>query len=317
MLLRNRILALLCVGLLASGPSHAAEPAALDAPALDPGVEATTILHIEVAAGASGAPNGFTIEWMPRSIFDARGGWPTDPLDPAIQFAIYLGTPTLNTVEGTRTFLLGPGEIAKVEIGDFFDETGVTTSTLGEMAVGTEYVVRVKANGDGGMTGGGDNLISPSPYSGTFYAWTKENSGSTECVHSQGYWKTHPEAWPLANIKLGNIIYTKAQCLLIWNTPAEGNGLISLAHQLMAAKLNIAAGAIAPASITGAIATADALINTKVIPPIGAGYLAPATTSYLTDDLEEFNTEESGNIQCHQTTAVKASTWAGVKAIYR
>jgi hypothetical protein len=187
--LRNRIFAFLCAGVLVSSAAFAAEPASLDSPALDPGLEATTIIHLDVTAGPSGAPNGFTIEWMPRTMFEARGGnWPTDPNDPAIQFAYYLGSPTLNTVDGTRSFLLGPGDLATVEIGDIFDETGVTANSAGEMAVGTEYVVRVKANGDGGMTGGGNNLIGASPYSGTYYAWTKANSGSTECVRSQGYW---------------------------------------------------------------------------------------------------------------------------------
>jgi hypothetical protein len=85
----------------------------------------------------------------------------------------------------------------------------------------------------------------------------------------------------------------------------------------MAAKLNIVSGAIPPSSIVGAISTADALIGTKVVPPIGAGFIAPGTTSHLTDDLEEFNTEESGNIQCQLTTPVKSSTWANVKKIYR
>ncbi len=317
MLLRNRVFVLACAGLLMCSAALAAEPVALDAPSLDPGAEATTVIHLDVTAGVSGAPNGFAIEWMLRSLFDTNGGWPTDPLDPSIQSAIYLGSPTLNTVEGTTSFLLGPGQVATVEIGDIFDETGVLATNPGEMAVGTEYVVRVRANGDGGSTGGGNDLIEPSPFSGTFFATTKQNGGTNECVRSQGYWKTHPEAWPVNALRLGNIIYTKVQLLAIWNTPAAGNGLISLAHQLMAAKLNIISGAIPPSIITGAISTADALIGSRIIPPIGTGYLSPDITSHLTDDLEEFNTEESGDIQCHVTTNVKSSTWSDVKAIYR
>ncbi len=317
MLLRNRVFVLACAGLLMCSAALAAEPVALDVPALEGGAEATTVIHLDVTAGVSGAPNGFTIEWILRSQFDANGGWPSDPLDPLIQSAIYLGSPTLNTVEGTTSFLLGPGQMATVEIGDIFDETGVLASNVGEMQVGTEYAVRVRANGDGGSTPGGNGLIEPSPYSGTFYAITKENGGTNECVRSQGYWKTHPEAWPVSSLRLGSIIYSKTQLLAIWNTPAAGNGLISLAHQLMAAKLNIIAGAIPPSIITGAISTADALIGTRIVPPIGTGFLSPGTTSHLTDDLEEFNTEESGDIQCHVTTAVKASTWSDVKAMYR
>lgn len=325
MLLRHRLLALACVGLLAATPSLAAEPVVLDAPELAPGTEASTIIHLDVTAGVSGAPNGFTIEWMPRTTFDALGGWPADATDPAISSAIFLGSPTLNTVDGTLSFLLGPGELATIEIGDVFDETGVQASNAGEMTSGTEYVVRVRANGEGGLPTGGDNLtfgsessaMGGSTYSPTCHAWTKSHDDHVECVHSQGYWKTHPEKWPVSSIRLGNVIYTKTQALAIWNTPAAGNGLISLAHQLMAAKLNIIAGAVPPSAIVGAISTADALIGTKIIPPIGSGFIAPATTSHLTDDLEEFNTEENGDIACQKTTPTRSSTWAEVKAMYR
>lgn len=313
----KRLLAFACVGLLANTLSFAAEPVALDAPDLAPGAEANAIIHLDVTAGPSGAPNGFTIEWMLRTTFDALGGWPADVHDPAILSAIFLGSPTLNTEEGTDSFLLAPGELALIEIGDIFDETGVQSSNAGEMATGTEYVVRVRANGDGGLPSGGNNFQSPSPYSPTIYAWTKEHNDREECVHSQGYWKTHPEKWPVSTLRLGNVIYTKTQLLAIWHTPAAGNGLISMAHQLMAAKLNVIAGAIPPSSVTASISTADALIGTKIVPPVGSGYIAPATTSPLTDDLEEFNTEEGEDIDCHQTTLAKPSTWAGVKALYR
>ena len=305
-------------------PVLAAE-AELDAPVVDQAAEATTIIHLNVTAGVSGAPNGFTIEWMPRVVFDQIGGWPEDPNDTRIQSAIYLGSPSLNVTEGTTSFLLGPGQTAKVEIGDIFDETGVLATNSAEMAVGTEYVVRVRANGYGGITGGGTgvvvgeshHLISPSSYSGTYHVRTKGNDGIEDCVHSQGYWKTHPTAWPVNNLRLGNIIYTKTQLLQIWNTPAAGNGLISLAHQLMAAKLNLISGAQAPASVTSAIGAADALIGSLIIPPLGTGYLAPSATSGLNDTLEEFNTEEDGDVPCQGVTPVQPATWGQLKALYR
>lgn len=305
MSLRTSVFAIACACILSS-PGRASE-SALDAPALEPGVEATTILHLGVTAGASGAPNGFTVEWMLRTAYDVRGGWPSNPNDAAIHSATYIGSPTLNTVDGTRSFLLGPGEVANVEIGDVFDETGVIATNVGEMAVGTEYVVRVRANGQNG-----------SRYSETAYVWTKANQGRSECIRSQGYWKTHPDAWPVASLRLGNVLYTKSQLLEIWNTPAAGNGLLALAHQLMAAKLNIIAGALAPSSVTDAITAADALIGNRTVPPIGNGFLPPQVTSELTDDLEEFNTEESGdNVPCARSTTAKSATWGELKSIYR
>jgi len=309
---------MVAVGLLAACAVSTAFAAAseLDPPDVGQVLEATSIIHLDVTAGLTGAPNGFTIEWIPRSVYDQLGGWPIDPADPYIRSAIFLGSPTLNTVEGTTSFLLGPGEMATVEIGDIFDETGVfTDSGSGEMSVGTEYAVRVRANGDGGLAGG--NLVAPSRNSPTYFCHTKRNAGLEACVHSQGYWKTHANAWPVSSLKLGNVIYSKTQLFAIWNTPAAGNGLISLAHQLMAAKLNILAGAVAPPLILGAVGTADALIGNLIIPPVGAGYLPPSVTSHLTDDLEEFNTEENGDIQCQGPTAARPSTWGQIKARYR
>ena len=307
-----------------AAPVRAVE-AELDAPNVLEGVKATTVIHLNVTAGLSGAPNGFTIEWMPRAIFDQIGGWPQDPNDPRLHSATYLGSPSLNIVEGTTSFLLGPGQTAKVEIGDIFDETGVLATNVAEMAVGTEYAVRVRANGDGGTTGGGtsvvygetSHMISPSPYSGTYYARTKSNDGLQECVHSQGYWKTHPENWPVNNLRLGSIIYTKTQLLAIWNTPAAGNGLISLAHQLMAAKLNLLAGAHVPANIVNTVNAADALISGRIVPPIGTGFISPSQTSSLTDMLESFNTEENLDVDCSVITPSKLSTWGSLKAMYR
>lgn len=300
-------------------------PVELDPPTLaTPDPVASSFVHLDVTAGASGAPNGFTIEWMTQAQYDANGGvWPADG-DPRIKWALFFGFPSLNTVDGTTSFMLGPDAAAGIEIGDIFDETGVQSTNQDELSQGTTFVFRVKANGDqGDPTGGlgltaGSGLLPSSAYSTTFYATTKAPPASTACVFTQGYWKNHPTAWPVSTVKLGNVIYTKAQLLLIFNTPAAGNGLISLAHQLIAAKLNIASGAIAPAVTLAEIAAADAMIGNLVIPPIGSGFLAPGTTSHLTDDIESFNAlEGTGTIQCQGSTATHVHTWGDLKSLYR
>jgi hypothetical protein len=315
--LRNALLACASYALFALPAATA--PVDLDPPTLaSPDPEASSLVHLDVIAGASGAPNGFTIEWMTQTQFDAIGGvWPADPADPSIKSAIYMGFPSLNTVDGTTTFMLSPNALADIEIGDIFDETGVQSANRTELSSGTIYVFRVKANGDEGDPTGGGGLLPTSGWSATHHASTKAPVSTTNCVYTQGYWKNHPSAWPVNSVKLGNVIYSKAQLLLIFDTPAAGNGLISLAHQLIAAKLNIAAGAIAPPLVLGAIATADALIGNLIVPPIGGGYLAPATTSHLTDDLEEFNSQEmTGSIRCQGTTPAKVHTWGELKSFY-
>ena len=111
------------------------------------------------------------------------------------------------------------------------------------------------------------------------------------CTRTQGFYQNNPERWPagVQSLTLGTVTYTKAQLLSILDTPVEGNGLISLAHQLIAAKLNAAAGVTVPASVAQAIAAADALIGNRVVPPVGSGFLSTSSTSSLTTILDTYN----------------------------
>ena len=108
------------------------------------------------------------------------------------------------------------------------------------------------------------------------------------CVRGQGFWKNHPDQWPVTELQLGNVTYTQQQLLDILHEPVRGNGLLILAHQLIAAKLNIAAGAD-PSCIQDTLAAADALIGDLIIPPVGDGYLSPRDVSALAGMLGQYN----------------------------
>jgi len=108
------------------------------------------------------------------------------------------------------------------------------------------------------------------------------------CVFGQGYWKNHPEAWPVTELQLGNVTYNQQQLLDILHQPVRGNGLVLLAHQLIAAELNIANGSD-PSCIQQTIDDANALIGDLVVPPVGDGYLAPRDVSGLADTLGQYN----------------------------
>jgi len=114
------------------------------------------------------------------------------------------------------------------------------------------------------------------------------------CTYTQGFWKNHPEDWPVSSLTLGTNTYTQAQLLAILGSQTNGNGLLILAHQLIAAKLNIAAGA-SSASIAGAIAEADAMIGDLVV---GTDSLPPSSTSALATELDEFNNTDEAGAQC-------------------
>jgi hypothetical protein len=98
---------------------------------------------------------------------------------------------------------------------------------------------------------------------------------------------------------LGNVPYTDAQLCAIFNTAGSGNGLITLAHQLIAAKLNIAAGAD-PTAVAAAISSADALIGNLVVPPTGGSTdsVANSATSALTATLADYNEGDTGPGHC-------------------
>jgi len=70
-----------------------------------------------------------------------------------------------------------------------------------------------------------------------------------------------------------------------------------LAHQLIAAKLNIAKGANGSA-VAQAITDADNLIGGLMIPPVGNGYLTASATSALTTTLTNYNEGATGPGHC-------------------
>src|SRR5262249_9423354 len=71
---------------------------------------------------------------------------------------------------------------------------------------------------------------------------TRTPTPSGVCPLTQGYWKNHPNAWPVTTLMLGGQTYSQAELLTILNTPVGGDASLSLADQLIATKLNIAAG---------------------------------------------------------------------------
>ena len=92
----------------------------------------------------------------------------------------------------------------------------------------------------------------------------------------------------MTELQLGNTTYTQDQLLAILREPVRGNGILILAKQEIAAKLNIANGADG-SCIQQTLADADALIGDLVIPPIGDGYLRPRDVSATAGVLGSYN----------------------------
>jgi hypothetical protein len=81
----------------------------------------------------------------------------------------------------------------------------------------------------------------------------------------QGYWKNHSEKWPASSLTIGSALYTKEQLIEILQTPVQGDATYTLAHHLIAAKLNYLS--YPDSSILSAINQADAWL---VANPLGS-----------------------------------------------
>ncbi len=140
--------------------------------------------------------------------------------------------------------------------------------------------------------------------------------GGQDCTYTLGYWKTHPGAWPVSQVTLGSVTYTAAQAALVLGQPVQGNGLVNLSQQLIAAKLNVAQGANAT-PIAAAIVQADALIGARLCPPLGVGALLPSQVSSLVTTFDAYNNGLYGSFHCSGATASRQGTWGSLKSHYR
>jgi hypothetical protein len=290
---------------ITTGLVSSARAALYDAPSIQVVKATPSYVTVKVTAGPSGAPDGFYVEWMYKSQYDALGGWPSDPYDPSLYYCIFDGNPTWH-VGGADGYRLGPGESINVVLGELYDETGVTTDYLNELVQKQGVVVHAYTVGDASQ--------GQSPFTADLFGAT---TASNNCTYTLGYWKTHGSAWPtFTTMMLGTVAYTKTQLLSILNKQANGNGLIILAHQLIAAQLNILNGADGSAVASFIADANNNLIGGLVVPPVGAGWLDPALTDADTNALDDFNNGLTGPGHCG-TTPTRHSTWGEIKTLYR
>ena len=286
-------------------PAKAQPKASLDPLTLSCVAVSGAAIDITVCAGESGAAAGFSIQWETLADYNLYG-WSSESA-PSYRCASLSGVPGC-----ASKYSLAANACVTVNIGtNLFDDCGAS-ATCGstELNCGTTYIFRAFAHN---IPGG----LKASDKSGTTQCTTFD-CGGEGCTYTQGYWKTHgPEGCATGNnsnnwwdvitdpsnpahvtsLTLGTVSYTDLQLCSILNTPAAGNGLLSLAHQLIAAKLNIANGS-SPVSIQSSIDAADALIGGLTIPPVGSGWSAPSSTSALTTALTNYNEGATGPGHC-------------------
>ncbi len=274
-----------------------APPQKLDAPVLTCTGNATgASIEIQVCAGNSGAPAGFTVQWETKADFDANG-WSSE--NSSYCAASFSGVP------GCSQYNLGSNACITVNIGELSGECGVSGG-CGDLLCGTEYVFRAFAHN----VPGGSNK---SDFSITLYSCPTLECGGGGCTYTQGYWASHgPEGcsagnnenvWPQSvmdnGLSLGQVNYAAEELCSILNTPVNNNGLISLAHQLIAVKINIANGSD-PAEIEEAMDNAEALIGNLIVPPVGVDYLSPSAINSIVSALTDYNEGATGPGHCSE-----------------
>jgi len=63
-----------------------------------------------------------------------------------------------------------------------------------------------------------------------------------ECTRTPGYWKTHPEAWPVEEITIGGTTYSKDDAIALLWLPEAGDKTKTVFRALVAAVLNVESG---------------------------------------------------------------------------
>jgi hypothetical protein len=120
------------------------------------------------------------------------------------------------------------------------------------------------------------------------------------CGLTWGYWKNHVSVWPVTSLKLGSQTYTQTELINLFGLPVAGDASINLAHQLIAAKLNVAHGTD-PTTDAGAILAADTLLATftgKLPYNVSSSSTVGAQMVGIAGDLDFFNSDGAAQPSC-------------------
>jgi hypothetical protein len=304
--MRRILLALaLSTGLLLTATSAwAGKTTKMDTPVLNCGSASEASLNVLVCAGiVTGAPAGFSLQWVSAEQLavgpDGIPGTLDDNTWPASESLAMCKASFSGNANGS-SYNLSPKQCTTVNVGDnLFDNPGASSNCASiPLQCGTTYAFRSFAHAN--------SKLFRSDFTGNLLCTTQACLPPDDgCTFTQGYWKTHGpipagnnvNEWPVAGLTLGSVAYTDLELQSIFDKGAAGNGLISLAHQLMAAKLNVANGAD-DSSIAGTIISADVLIGSLVVPPVGTGSLPSSMTSALNGTLTAFNEGTIGPGHC-------------------
>jgi hypothetical protein len=109
-----------------------------------------------------------------------------------------------------------------------------------------------------------------------------------------GYWKNHPDAWPVDSITVGGVVYSKAEALA-WLDKVGKDRTITMFSSLVPAKLNLLIGND-PNCVSSTIAAADAWMTTYG--PVGRGVQAASYAWKIGEPLHRLMDNYNNGMLC-------------------
>jgi hypothetical protein len=195
-----------------------------DKPTVSCGAATQSSIDLVVTSGAAtGAPAGFSVQWMSQTALAANGGVWYASEDPRLCKASFSGN-----AKDSR-YLLKAGQTVTITIGDVLMDNGASLFNCGDgLECSTTYEFRVFAHANSTLT-----------KSAFQYTECSTETCDISCgAHHFGYWKNNCDLLPADGLYLGTVHYATATLCTLLNTPGSGDGLVILAHQLIAAKAN-------------------------------------------------------------------------------
>jgi len=332
---------------LAMGPALAGPPPKCDLTTPDISCVGSTPSSITVqvcGTGTCGAPAGFSIHMKTKADY-LIDGW----ANTGSYTCLSLGGQCVNS-----QWSLSSGECVSVTISattvaDYAGQNicGVSSDCgIDPLLCNTVYVFRVFAHGDG------DNTASDKGPEPPVECSTAPCPNQGECTLTWGYWKTHgPEGcspgnqandWNANSLTIGNLVLDQAAlCAILHDNPnacgkgggsnSGANAVLILEHQLIAAMLNVAEGAIRCPFADNAIVAANAALAGKEYDCIGAATPTGQQLISIKDQLAAYNDDQcscpvpgkpmaapnGASDPSKVTKAAKATSWGDIKVIYR
>ncbi len=135
------------------------------------------------------------------------------------------------------------------------------------------------------------------------------------CNFTPGYWKNHPEDWPMADFAVGGEDYVQSELIEILQRPVRGDATVILAHHLIAAMLNVMGGS--DDYIQGAIDDGNQFLDDHGLGSRPSGALKGEAIG-IKNELAGYNElgceeEEAGKSLPHDDSM----DWGTLKTIYR